>query len=43
MAPAHDVFSRLEQLNRIGAALSKERDINSLLESILMAAMETIA
>ena len=29
---------RLEQLNAIGAALSKERDITRLLESILMAA-----
>ena len=40
MNPAHDVFRRLEQLNQIGVALSKERDINSLLESILIAAME---
>ena len=40
MNPAQDVFRRLEQLNQIGAALSKERDINSLLESILIAAME---
>lgn len=40
MNPAQDVFRRLEQLNHIGAALSKERDINSLLESILIAAME---
>ena len=33
-----DLFRRLEQLNEIGAALSKERDINRLLESILIAA-----
>ena len=33
-----DLFRRLEQLNAIGAALSKERDINRLLESILIAA-----
>lgn len=33
-----DLFRRLEQLNEIGAALSKERDINRLLETILVAA-----
>jgi len=33
-----DLFRRLEKLNAIGAALSKERDINRLLESILIAA-----
>ncbi len=33
-----DLFRRLEQLNSIGAALSKERDINRLLETILIAA-----
>ncbi len=33
-----DLFRRLEQLNDIGAALSKERDINRLLENILVAA-----
>jgi HD-GYP domain-containing protein (c-di-GMP phosphodiesterase class II) len=33
-----DLFRRLERLNAIGAALSKERDINRLLESILIAA-----
>jgi len=32
------LLGRLEQLNRIGAALSKERDITRLLESILLAA-----
>ena len=35
---ATDLFRRLDQLNDIGAALSKERDINRLLESILLAA-----
>ena len=33
-----DLFQRLEQLNEIGASLSAERDINRLLESILVAA-----
>lgn len=33
-----DLLRRLEQLNTIGAALSKERDITRLLESILVAA-----
>ena len=33
-----DLFGRLEQLNEIGAALSSERDINRLLEKILLAA-----
>ena len=33
-----DLFTRLEQLNEIGASLSAERDINRLLESILLAA-----
>ncbi len=33
-----DLWQRLEQLNAIGASLSAERDINRLLESILMAA-----
>ena len=33
-----DLFRRLEQLNEVGAALSKERDINRLLENILVAA-----
>ncbi len=33
-----EVFERLEDLNRIGAALSKERDIDRLLEAILVAA-----
>ncbi|MDO8933591.1 MAG: HD domain-containing phosphohydrolase [Rhodocyclaceae bacterium] len=35
-----DMFSRLEKLNAIGAALSHERDIDRLLESILDAAKD---
>ena len=38
MDNSSDLFRRLEQLNSIGAALSKERDITRLLESILIAA-----
>jgi HD-GYP domain-containing protein (c-di-GMP phosphodiesterase class II) len=38
MDSTSDLFRRLEQLNAIGAALSKERDINRLLETILIAA-----
>jgi HD-GYP domain-containing protein (c-di-GMP phosphodiesterase class II) len=38
MATNDDLFSRLEQLNEIGAALSKVRDIERLLEHILVAA-----
>ncbi|MDP2793530.1 MAG: HD domain-containing phosphohydrolase [Sulfurisoma sp.] len=38
MDSVEDLFRRLEQLNSIGAALSKERDIDRLLESILVAA-----
>jgi HD-GYP domain-containing protein (c-di-GMP phosphodiesterase class II) len=38
MDDAGNLFLRLEQLNAIGAALSKERDINRLLEGILVAA-----
>ena len=37
------IFRRLDQLNAIGAALSSERDINSLLEKILLAAKEITA
>jgi HD-GYP domain-containing protein (c-di-GMP phosphodiesterase class II) len=33
-----DLFSRLEQLNEIGAALSQEKNIHRLLENILLAA-----
>ena len=35
---AEDLVQRLEQLNAIGASLSAERDINRLLENILVAA-----
>ena len=38
MNSVDDLLKRLEQLNSIGAALSKERDITRLLESILVAA-----
>lgn len=38
MESMDDLFKRLEQLNEIGAALSSERDIDRLLEKILMAA-----
>lgn len=37
-ASQESLFRRLEQLNEIGAALSSERDINRLLEIILLAA-----
>ena len=33
-----DLFKRLEQLNAIGASLSRERNLDRLLESILIAA-----
>jgi len=35
-----NLFERLEQLNQIGVALSKETDINRLLEGILVAAQK---
>jgi HD-GYP domain-containing protein (c-di-GMP phosphodiesterase class II) len=35
-----ELFQRFEQLNQIGIALSKERDINRLLETILTAAKD---
>ena len=38
MDTLESLFRRLEQLNEIGAALSKERDIERLLENILIAA-----
>src|SRR3954466_6719317 len=38
LAPSDDLMQRLEQLNMVGASLSAERDINRLLESILVAA-----
>jgi len=38
MDSTQNLLERLEQLHRIGAALSRERDIHRLLESILEAA-----
>lgn len=38
MDSVENLLRRLEQLNSVGAALSKERDINRLLESIVVAA-----
>ena len=38
MDSVEDLLKRLEQLNAIGASLSKERDITPLLEQILLAA-----
>ncbi len=38
METTDDLFQRLEQLNAIGAALSSERNIDRLLENILLAA-----
>jgi HD-GYP domain-containing protein (c-di-GMP phosphodiesterase class II) len=38
MDTTDDLFRRLEQLNEVGVALSRERDINPLLERILVAA-----
>ena len=38
METDEDLFRRLEQLNEIGSALSQERDIDHLLEKILLAA-----
>jgi len=35
-----ELFQRFEQLNQVGIALSKERDINRLLEAILTAAKD---
>ncbi len=37
-APAVDLFRRLEELNEVGIALSKEKDLARLLEAILVAA-----
>ena len=39
METVEDLFRRLEHLNEIGAALSQEKDIEHLLEKILLAAM----
>ena len=38
MESADNLLNRLEQLNSVGASLSRERDITRLLESILLAA-----
>ena len=38
LGESDDLMQRLEQLNMVGASLSAERDINRLLESILVAA-----
>ena len=38
MTQTNDLLQRLEELNDIGIALSSERDINRLLETILVAA-----
>ena len=38
MASEHDIRIRLETLNRIGAALSSDRDIDVLMERIVEAA-----
>jgi len=35
-----DLFRRLTELNQIGIALSREKDINRLLEAILVAAKQ---
>ena len=37
-ASSSDLFGRLDELNQIGIALSREKDINRLLEAILVAA-----
>ena len=38
METAADLFQRFEQLNAIGASLSNERNLDRLLENILLAA-----
>src|SRR6185369_2422858 len=40
MDTTDDLFRRLEQLNDIGASLSSERNLNALLEKILLAAKQ---
>jgi HD-GYP domain-containing protein (c-di-GMP phosphodiesterase class II) len=37
-----DLLQRLEELNRVGVSLSKEKDINRLLENILIAAKHIV-
>ena len=38
MGTLDDLFRRFEQLNDIGASLSSERDLNRLLEKVVLAA-----
>jgi HD-GYP domain-containing protein (c-di-GMP phosphodiesterase class II) len=38
-----DLLQRFDELNRIGTALSKEKDINQLLETILIAAKKLVS
>ena len=38
METAADLFQRFEQLNAIGASLSNERNLDRVLENILLAA-----
>ena len=42
MLTSGDLLQRLEDLNRVGASLSKEKDINRLLENILIAAKNIV-
>ena len=42
MDTLEDLFRRLEQLNEIGAALSYERNLDRLLERILLAGMDQL-
>ncbi|MGH8743802.1 MAG: phosphohydrolase, partial [Burkholderiales bacterium] len=37
-----DLLQRLEELNRVGVSLSKEKDISRLLENILIAAKSIV-
>lgn len=42
MLTSVDLLQRLEELNRVGVSLSKEKDINRLLENILIAAKNIV-
>ena len=42
MLTSDDLVQRLEDLNRVGVSLSKEKDINRLLENILIAAKNIV-
>jgi HD-GYP domain-containing protein (c-di-GMP phosphodiesterase class II) len=42
MLTSDDLLQRLEELNRVGVSLSKEKDINRLLENILIAAKNIV-